>query len=368
MKFSTLAIVLCLQLCVGSISQGADIIWVGQGRGGGDGENNPGPGEGSLSWEDDLWRQLIEGQGHNIVAHAAYDDLENTSFDEYDAQIAEFNAVDLVIFSRDSSSGDYNDPIEHETWTSDFETPLIIMSPYMLRNNRWGMVDNASIVDSASPMLATVPDHPLFNGVELDEFDELEFWMQLGDADNIDLVNTTDFGFAEVIAEESATGIPWIAYWDGEAEDGDFFDGSPTIAGGPRLFLSAGSDDDPNTWGEKNITPAGDQIVLNAIEFLTGDAGNPVVVCAPGTGDFDGNGKVEFADFLVMSATFGTEAGADQGDVDCNGRVEFADFLVLSANFGQEVGAVSAVPEPHSFLLFAAGAMIVGWLRQRDIA
>lgn len=91
--------------------------------------------------------------------------------------------------------------------------------------------------------------------------------------------------------------------------------------------------------------------------------------CDPSTqGDLDGNGTVEFADFLVLSANFGSEvADHTLGDVDCNGTVEFADFLALSANFGNTVAgtAAEAVPEPSAILLFGLAALGIGCLRRR---
>lgn len=365
MRYATIRSVFVL-VCMAMASQAADIIWVHQMRGGGDGENNTARGEGGLSWEDDAWRKLIEDRGHNIVEHDFYDDLETISFDDYDAAIAKLEAADLVIFSRDSNSGDYNDPIEHEVWTSEFSTPMMIMTPYLLRNNRWDMVPSSSIQDAANPMVPVIADHPIFEGVELNADGQIDFWSQLGEEDHIDLVATADFGFAEVIAAEAETDFPWIAYWDGETEDGDFYDGSSTFAAGPRLFLSAGSDDDPNTWGEKNVTPAGDQIVLNAITFLTGDPGNPPMdVCTPNGGDFDGNGTVEFADFLLLSNNFGKDGDSATGDADCDGKVEFADFLILSDNFGQTLGAAHSVPEPSGLALLMLSFVGLGCVRRR---
>lgn len=377
-----LAIALVL-ICGGSQhSRAADIIWVHEMRGGGDGENNPDVGEGSLTWENDQWRDLIESQGHNIIKHAPYNDLEAVSIADYDNAIEELEAADLVIFSRDSNSGNYADPIENETWTSAFSTPMLIMTPYVLRGSRWGMVPATGIVDATNPMLVEEPQHPIFDGIELTD-GTVEFWSQLGENDNIDLVDTTDFGFGQVLATDVETESPWIVYWDGESNDGDFYDGSVAFAGGPRLFLSAGSDDDPNTWGEKNITAAGDQIVLNAISFLTGDPGNPPIVApndcdfdgsvgvsdlsciiasggADGlasllqetgliAGDLDGNGEVAFADFLTLSSNFGkTDVSYPEGDIDGNGEVAFGDFLTLSANFGTTSSAVVALPEPQA--------------------
>lgn len=53
-------------------------------------------------------------------------------------------------------------------------------------------------------------------------------------------------------------------------------------------------------------------------------------------GDANTDGKVDFADFLILSGNFGltenTEFG--DGDFDESGAVDFADFLTLSRNFG----------------------------------
>ncbi len=83
-------------------------------------------------------------------------------------------------------------------------------------------------------------------------------------------------------------------------------------------------------------------------------------------GDLDGNGAVEFADFLVLSANFGQPVdGHEAGDIDCNGSVEFADFLVLSSNFGSQVAGAQSVPEPAGNLLVACAALTCLLIRQR---
>jgi len=87
----------------------------------------------------------------------------------------------------------------------------------------------------------------------------------------------------------------------------------------------------------------------------------PVSLCNPDTGgDLDGNLKVDFSDFLVLSANFGTEVeGHEAGDINCNGTVDFPDFLVMSANFGTDVVAAS-VPEPSSVALLFLGFVMAG--------
>ena len=90
-------------------------------------------------------------------------------------------------------------------------------------------------------------------------------------------------------------------------------------------------------------------------------------VCDPNSGgDLDGNGKVEFADFLVLSGNFGTEVSSHaDGDIDCNGKVEFADFLVLSGNFGTEIAGTQSVPEPASSVTLCLAGLLIAHLRPR---
>ena len=53
------------------------------------------------------------------------------------------------------------------------------------------------------------------------------------------------------------------------------------------------------------------------------------------SGDVDINGRVDFADFLSLSANFGRQdVGWEDGDFDGDGRVAFSDFLLLSTHFG----------------------------------
>ena len=53
-------------------------------------------------------------------------------------------------------------------------------------------------------------------------------------------------------------------------------------------------------------------------------------------GDTDGDGDVDFRDFLVLSSNFGSAVDSAFADADFNGdgTVSFVDFLVLSQNFG----------------------------------
>lgn len=53
-------------------------------------------------------------------------------------------------------------------------------------------------------------------------------------------------------------------------------------------------------------------------------------------GDLNLDGKVDFEDFLQLSAEYGKQdAGWSDGDSNCDGVVDFEDFLAVSANFGR---------------------------------
>lgn len=92
-------------------------------------------------------------------------------------------------------------------------------------------------------------------------------------------------------------------------------------------------------------------------------------------GDLDGNGMVEFPDFLTLSANFNADVSGRPenqytlGDIDCNGIVNFPDFLTLSMNFGSSLeGAAAAVPEPGTGLLTMFGMLGMFMLRRRRAA
>jgi len=79
----------------------------------------------------------------------------------------------------------------------------------------------------------------------------------------------------------------------------------------------------------------------NALQ-VTGDGGaiDPVVVPVAAS-DFNGDGRVDFIDYLNFAKHFGTNSSdADfdpQIDLDQNGIVGFADFVLFVQSFGKDV-------------------------------
>ena len=70
-------------------------------------------------------------------------------------------------------------------------------------------------------------------------------------------------------------------------------------------------------------------------------------------GDLDGDGEVNFLDFLTLAQAFNTEADYSSGDVDCSGTVDFQDFLAVANNFGKSASEVANVPAPSSISMLA---------------
>ena len=90
------------------------------------------------------------------------------------------------------------------------------------------------------------------------------------------------------------------------------------------------------------------QFDLNADGLVDSvDVAELLVLAGGQAGDANLDSVVDFADFLILSASFGESTNWSSGDFDCDGEVEFSDFLILSGNFGQTLAAHS-VPEPTS--------------------
>ncbi|HMP08689.1 MAG TPA: PEP-CTERM sorting domain-containing protein, partial [Lacipirellulaceae bacterium] len=80
--------------------------------------------------------------------------------------------------------------------------------------------------------------------------------------------------------------------------------------------------------------------------------------------DFDGNGVVDGADFLVWQRSLGSSTGAD---ADYDGAVNAADLAIWQAQYAP-AGATAAsatVPEPAACALLSAALAATASLRRR---
>ena len=96
-------------------------------------------------------------------------------------------------------------------------------------------------------------------------------------------------------------------------------------------------------------------------------AGNSIeILLAAVAGDFNGDGAVDTADFMILADNFGTGNMFAQGDNNFDGRVDFQDFVEFVEVFNAGQGATAAVPEPGSMALLgmAGGALLLGMRRR----
>ncbi|WP_428306547.1 dockerin type I domain-containing protein [Lacipirellula sp.] len=109
------------------------------------------------------------------------------------------------------------------------------------------------------------------------------------------------------------------------------------------------------------------------ISYIGGD-GNDVVLNLVGSivnnADFNGDGKVDGADFLSWQRGFGVNSGATlaQGDANGDGAVNAADLTIWKGQFGVPAQiAAAAVPEPHSIALASAAFGLIAVARRRGV-
>ena len=105
-----------------------------------------------------------------------------------------------------------------------------------------------------------------------------------------------------------------------------------------RLYvLDQGSSGSPETVGLRVYDTSADTLVAGPIS--TGLPPNFIAFLEDATvADFDGDGDVDFGDFVAFARAFGTGPGsaewAPKFDLDGDGRVNFGDFVIFARLFG----------------------------------
>jgi hypothetical protein len=93
-------------------------------------------------------------------------------------------------------------------------------------------------------------------------------------------------------------------------------------------------------------------------------------------GDYNFNGVVDAADYVVWRKTNGQIGGPLAADGNNNGQIDPGDFTVWRAHFGMTAGSGSGsaldaashavVPEPNFLLMLAAGGMLLAVAAGRE--
>ena len=125
-------------------------------------------------------------------------------------------------------------------------------------------------------------------------------------------------------------------------EHGDPFPGIPVLftvteGSGAVSATAARADTSGNaaTVLTLGATPGTNTVVARAADLA------PAVftACAHGNPDLDGDGEIDFGDFVVFAEKFGQRQGDEGYDVRCDldrdGTIGFADFLIFAGAFGK---------------------------------
>ncbi len=242
----------------------ATIMWISDNKGFGDVEpNTPG---------DQGWVDLLTSLGYDVIYknQDEYVDGEQYWRTLDPNKVAELEAVDLIVMSRNADSGSYSSVADNEPnlWNA-VSTPLISFSAHMSRSNKWGWINSTGTTLGKDAKINVLdPTHPVFAGVVVDANSQVEAY---SDQWNMDWVTgATDAGNGTVLATRSTDGLVSIVTWDaGEA----YFDTGTAVAGGPRMLFVAGtgsknSGDNYAPDGTYNLTADGEQIFVNAVEYM----------------------------------------------------------------------------------------------------
>jgi hypothetical protein len=245
--------------CMISSTHAATIIWV---------SDNKTPTAAGIP-ADQAWVDLLTAQGYTV--NLSFRNKEARTLD--DAKIAALNAADLIIISRDTNSGDYDDGQEITQWNS-ITAPILMQIAQIAQSSRWRWI-NIAATNNAQPaaLQAIATGHPIFNGVTLNASNQVDVITTM-----VSFVSTADVGNGELIATRADNGQIWIAEWQtGQV----FYPSSTATAAGPRMLFTSGGTVAPVTDGTYNLTPEGEKMFINAVRYMLGDAEGPKKATRP---------------------------------------------------------------------------------------
>lgn len=221
--------------------------------------------------DDQAWIDFLTAQNYNLDLRPDYW-MELT-----EGKVAELNTANLVIISRNTNSGSYDDGNEPDLWGS-VTTPIISISAWHIRGNRWKWVSSASVIRTLDTyMIAAEPEHPLFAGVAL-ENNSVEIAFTEGFTDGYQgygVIGNLDLGNGTLIGKTFNNEMS-IAEWPAGMEG---YDGAGIVQAGKRMLFAAGTDNASTTsslipQGAWNLTDAGEQMFANAIEYMLSESTN----------------------------------------------------------------------------------------------
>jgi hypothetical protein len=178
---------------------------------------------------------------------------------------ASLSSADLIIVSRQTSSGSYDGDLEF--WNG-LETPILLQSAYLSRDNRWRWLQGDQHDADALTHLTVIDESNLiFNDVTITD-GQVEIFPSA--IDNTDVSTQSSAGNGTLIATPAGSTDVMVASWEPGIE---YYPGSGQTAGGPRIaFLMLR----PHQYFP-TLTDDGKKMLENAVLLLLGIlAGDPI--------------------------------------------------------------------------------------------
>jgi hypothetical protein len=317
-------------MALGAAAQAANIIWVSDNKGfvAPDGTADKG------------WITLLRAQGHNVIYKNEFEFVDGTQYWRTldPNKIAELNAADLIVLSRNGDSGSYSNVTaatgysEPNMWNG-VTTPLISLNAHMSRTGKWGWFASTTTVKFKEGKLKVVdPNSPVFAGVTIDPNGMVD---ALNPQWYIDWVGgAMDAGNGKVLATKASDGLVSIATWEAGQK---FFEAGTKVAGGPRMLFIAGtgsSNAAPNYSpdGAYNLTAEGEKMFIDAVKFML-NKGTKVIYVTDSP-DTDKNGLMDDQGWIDWLTAEGYQVDARRGywkealDANRIAELETADLVI----------------------------------------
>ena len=241
------------------------------------------------------YTDVLRDAGHTVTRYLTQNNLQSNA-----AMIAALNASDLVIISRSVNSAHYETADEAAAWNG-ITAPTMILGGYVLRNVRLGLTSGGTMVDvGATNVRLDVldPSHPVFAGIPLDgdgvmtddcatriTYSGTTDIQQLGIS-----VNTSPVVGGTILATVANAGDPAVGGMIiGEWQDGATINGGRTLDGHRMVFLTGSRETGgvPTAGaGIYDLSPAGEEMFLNAVNYMAVPEPSTFTLFALGAGAF----------------------------------------------------------------------------------
>ena len=213
---------------------------------------------------DQGWIDLLRAFNYAVDANTAGNFTVLT-----ESKVAELESADMIIISRNSNSGNYASDVNEVTQWNSFTAPIIMMTPWIARSNRWEWVNSTSITeyDPETFMDVVAVDHPVFAGITTEAIDSLNIVDVIDetvDSGQNSFIITPDVGNGTLLASRMDDGSIWIAEWEAGMP---CYEGATQIPAGNRMLFTAGGGGG-QTAGSMNLNADGQKMYINAVEYM----------------------------------------------------------------------------------------------------